>query len=571
MLTSSVSYALSFQIAFYGIDNKKIQPVQSQLSINRFKPYAQQSISKLTIMTQRSRVELESYLKQLGYFSNHVTIQLHPFAQDKTYETWMVNFYVQPGKRTYYHHVQIHLEGSGKQYPKIKDWLAEHTIQPKQPYDANQYKVFKINLLDVAHEYGYFDAQFTKHQLQVNPTTNQANIDLVFDTGARYRFGNIMFKQNTFNTDFLQRYSPFKSGEWFKQSLVRQLQKNLNLSRFFNQVNVQQAPSKSDKTVHLNIQLKPVTKHQYSVGLGYGTDTGFRALLGFKNRYVTRNGNSFQAQIQASHRYTNFLVDYRIPGLRPNQDYLSIGAAKSFIDINAYKNDITSIGINKNMQWGKMNVQGGISESLSKYTTQGSTLTRRKNLVPQALLGFNFMKPTAGYFPQGIMGSIMVTGSVKNPLSDNTFVQNNLNLQVSWPFGQNNRLYSNLSIGQLLSSDYPTLPPQFRYYAGGSNNLRGYEYASLSPRDSSGNLEGGKNMLVEQLDLEHHLFSNYSTFLFLDAGNAFNHWKDLTFALDTGVGFSWKSPVGPLNIALARTLHQTRNRWRISMTIGYNI
>lgn len=50
------------------------------------------------------------------------------------------------------------------------------------------------------------------------------------------------------------------------------------------------------------------------------------------------------------------------------------------------------------------------------------------------------------------------------------------------------------------------LPPSLRFFAGGDNNLRGYEYESISPKDSEGKLTGAKYMVTSSLEYQYRVY-----------------------------------------------------------------
>ena len=96
------------------------------------------------------------------------------------------------------------------------------------------------------------------------------------------------------------------------------------------------------------------------------------------------------------------------------------------------------------------------------------------------------------------------------------------------------------------------LPPSLRFFAGGDNNLRGYEYESISPKDSDGKLTGAKYMVTTSLEYQYRVYGNWWLAAFVDSGDAWNNtpeWKT-----GTGFGIRWASPVGPVRLDLGFAL-----------------
>ena len=115
--------------------------------------------------------------------------------------------------------------------------------------------------------------------------------------------------------------------------------------------------------------------------------------------------------------------------------------------------------------------------------------------------------------------------------------------------GLPNRLLLRANAGATASRDFSLLPPSVRFFAGGDESVRGYDYESLGPKDAEGNVIGGTNLLVASVEFERHLKGNFYGAVFVDAGNAFDNTD---FDPETGIGFGvkWRSPIGLVRLYL---------------------
>jgi hypothetical protein len=113
--------------------------------------------------------------------------------------------------------------------------------------------------------------------------------------------------------------------------------------------------------------------------------------------------------------------------------------------------------------------------------------------------------------------------------------------------------------GRLLQLSVTTLPNLFRFKAGGSRSVRGYDFESLS-----NNGIGSNNIVTASAEIEMKFRRDWSLAAFFDAGNAFNDWSD--FELLKGAGrhpgkHRRRHPArrrprpGPRRGALARAFH----------------
>ena len=123
----------------------------------------------------------------------------------------------------------------------------------------------------------------------------------------------------------------------------------------------------------------------------------------------------------------------------------------------------------------------------------------------------------------------------------------------------------------VLQDPLTELPPSIRFFAGGDQSVRGYSYQSLGPRDASGKVVGGKNLLFGSVELERALYESWGVSVFYDAGNAFNDYADVRLEQGAGVGVHYYTRVGGLNLYVARPLTSGGSSVRIHFTVGFEL
>ena len=108
------------------------------------------------------------------------------------------------------------------------------------------------------------------------------------------------------------------------------------------------------------------------------------------------------------------------------------------------------------------------------------------------------------------------------------------------------------SFGGTWVGDFFELPPSERFFTGGDNTIRGYEFEELGPEDDAGEVIGGTYLGIVSLEYEHPVTNTWSGAAFVDAGNSFGGEGSSTgIKLGIGVGVRWRSPVGPIRADLA--------------------
>jgi outer membrane protein assembly complex protein YaeT len=99
------------------------------------------------------------------------------------------------------------------------------------------------------------------------------------------------------------------------------------------------------------------------------------------------------------------------------------------------------------------------------------------------------------------------------------------------------------------------VPTIDRFYLGGANSIRGYSENTVGPRDTTGTPTGGQVVVLANIEMRTPMSSKFWFTVFMDAGNNFERFRDVTFGdllVSVGVGLQYIAPVGPLRVDYAR-------------------
>ena len=154
--------------------------------------------------------------------------------------------------------------------------------------------------------------------------------------------------------------------------------------------------------------------------------------------------------------------------------------------------------------------------------------------------------------------------------SDVTFLQIRLNGKWIFPLAKNGRFLLRLNTGGTAIGVVDELPASKRFYAGGDQSIRGYDYEELGPLDDHGKNIGGKNLVVGSVEYEHRFLVNWGFAVFYDAGNSFNTFNE-TIYRGYGAGIRWRSAVGPVRLDLGWPANKTAKYPRFHLVIGLDL
>src|SRR5690606_31790200 len=183
----------------------------------------------------------------------------------------------------------------------------------------------RLRVNSVSH--GYFDARFTEQRLAIDRDRKTADVHLTFDTGQRYRLGDVSFSETQLSDERLRQLVQFDPGVPYSEARINQLNKRLLDSRYFASISVR--PMRTDNAeepIPVEVQLRDNEPNRVSVGLGYGTETGVLLRLNWDKPLITENGHSLTSALVLSETRNELLAEYRIPEDDPIDDYWMLQA-----------------------------------------------------------------------------------------------------------------------------------------------------------------------------------------------------------------------------------------------------
>jgi translocation and assembly module TamA len=98
-----------------------------------------------------------------------------------------------------------------------------------------------------------------------------------------------------------------------------------------------------------------------------------------------------------------------------------------------------------------------------------------------------------------------------------------------------------------------SLPPDQRFYGGGSETIRGYRFQAVGPQFPNGNPIGGTAIAAGGVELRQRFGTDYGAAVFMDGGQVSSSLKPLPtdFYVGLGAGLRYYTPIGPVRFDLA--------------------
>ncbi len=474
------------------------------------------------------------------------------------------------------------------------------------------------NITSLLANYGYAFASVQPQTSVVpDPKNPVVNITLNIDPGKRTYVRNINIQGNDKTRDEVVRRE-FRQMEnsWFDQEKISLSQARINRLGYFTDVEMNTAPipNAPDK-VDVNVNLKEKPTGQFNIGAGYSSTDKLVLQTSLRQDNVLGTGTSLGIDVNTARSGRTLAVTqidpyFTLDGIsrytdvyhRTNRPLYSSGdedfkiittgtSLKFGVPFSEYDTVYFGLGFDHT----KLNLTANSPESYKKYAgydpnNAAGAYKYIDSATGQAVKGFglssNNLPVTIGWGRDSRDSALVPNKGryqqayieVGTPAAGLEYYKLTYQHQYYYPIGRNFTLALNTDLGY--GKGYGNKPyPVFKnFYAGGIGSVRGYDSASLGPRDVKGQAEGGSTKIVNNIEMIFPLPGTgidrtLRLYTFLDSGMVFREGdgiriKDKTdvngnitengLRFSYGFGLSWISPIGPLKIGLGFPLGKKR-------------
>ncbi|SDR84051.1 translocation and assembly module TamA [Halopseudomonas sabulinigri] len=497
----------------------------------------------------------------LGYY--HTRNYLH-FAGTEDDPTLIIK--VDLGSPVRLNDISIDIQGEGKGTDAFALTLPEN-FAPGKRLNHGDYESIKTQISNRALQYGYFSGQYLQHQLRVNPDANQADVDIAYLTGPRYKLGEVTYSQTLFSEDLLDRFIPFEPGVPYDAELIGQFNQDLLSSGYFNGVQVLAPADKAvENVIPVEVTLSERDPHSLGFGGGFSTDVGVRTKATWDQHWLNPQGHSRGASAELSKPRQEVSAFYQVPLDPPLTSSLRYFLGWQHEDIDDVETRSLAAGaeLRKRLDSGWERTLGlRVQNEIFSLGDDSGTSTL---LIPS--LAMQRTKTSGGVDPaKGYSLLFDVQGAKKGLISTVDFARVMGQAKGLYTLFDRHRLLGRLQLGALATNDFSNIPPSLRFFAGGDQSIRGYAYQTLSPVDSTGETVGARYLMTSTAEYQYEFIDRWRAATFVDYGNAVDSPTD-PLKTSVGLGVRWVSPIGPLRVDVARSLSDPDEGFRIHFSMG---
>jgi outer membrane protein insertion porin family len=453
------------------------------------------------------------------------------------------------------------------------------TILPGQPYNADQVADTTQAFTDYFGKFGYAFAR-VEAVPSIDRENNRVSLVLQANPSRRAYVRRINVAGNTRTRDeVVRRELRQLESSWYDGDKIKLSRTRVERLAYFTDVNIetQEVPGAPDQ-VDLTLHVAERPTGMVTLGAGFSSGDGLGLTFGIRQENAFGSGNSLGVQVNTSKINRTLVFSTTDPYFTPDGvsrtlDVYQRTSNPYVQDVDSYKLITKGASIRFGVPFTERdtvylgagvegteivagtNLPGAYQDYANQFGYTSSTLpltagwardNRDSALVPNS---GNYQRVSAEW---GVAG-------------DARYIRSGYQYQHYYPFSKRYTGAFNGEIGLgkgLGGRPYPLFK---NYYGGGLGSVRGFQQASLGPRDTvtDGVLGGTK-----KFNLNFELLTPFPGagndrtlrgYAFLDIGNVYGeneNFSTATLRSSVGVGISWISPLGPLRLAFAQPIRK---------------
>jgi translocation and assembly module TamA len=448
------------------------------------------------------------------------------------------------------------------------------------PALAAQVLAARDRLLGALRREGYALATVDLPPVVLDPVQHRMDVTFVVHSGPVVAFGPLHFTGDKgVNEAFLRRRLALRSGQRFSPealSAARDSLLGLPIFSYVQAVPATELDPQGNLPVTFQLAERPV--HAFDAGVDYSTDLGVGLTGGWHNRNMFGNAEqldltgAFQAGgnavLQPGYRAD---AVYRVPDWRTRGEALELELGAVHQALIPYTQTAVTEAVRLQRQLAPhWSLTYGVAGEQETIVQEGVSRVYYLLRLPVWLRFDNTdstLNPT-----RGGRAALMLTPT-QSILGHGGVVVAQLSGAAYFDLEGHGRgvlALRGLAGDVLGASSAFTLPPDQRFYAGGSGTVRGYRFQSLGPQFPDGTPIGGTEILAGTVEFRQRVLKNWGFSIFSDVGgvNAAGSGAAAKFGVGVGVGLQYYTSIGPIRAEVAVPVIRTPNSGAFELYVG---
>lgn len=409
--------------------------------------------------------------------------------------------------------------------------------------------------------------------VEINPETSVDNknllVHLTFEIEKKKRvsYEKIQVVGNAKTRDkVIRRELQVAEGELYSASDMNKSRDRLKRTGFFKEVELTTSRGSTEEKINLDIKVEEAPTGALSFGIGYSSIESVVGTVSISDRNLFGYGYHGSFKVALGWETQNFRLSFTDPyflgypyaaGIDLYHENVEIFDTYSYKiiggDIRFGKELTDKIRIDAMYKLENINVYN-VTDDASIYIKdqEGKKTTSAISLSPSIDTRDDYFNPR-----RGGKHSLFIQNAGGVLGGDNYFVK--VMGETSWFFPTPLSTTVNLRAKAGMISGYggKKVPIYEKFFVGGLQTVRGFEYGMAGPIDINEEPMGGEKMVAFNAELIFPLAREIGLkgAVFWDIGKGFDRLSDITpLKTAVGAGIRWFSPFGPIHIDIGFNL-----------------
>ena len=432
------------------------------------------------------------------------------------------------------------------------------TVPVGSPARTSDIESLDSRLVRTLLENGHAFAESGGIDVLASRKEKSVEITYTLKPGPYVRLGDMTLAEGSASDmETIRLYRTWTPGDVYAADKIDQLRARLRSSGLFDGIGVAISETPDSNGLY-PVQLTLTEAKRRSVGAGVTASTtdGVGADAFWERRDVTGAGDTFRLQGEVATLARDLTASYTRPNIGRYGRTFTAETGVRAEETDAYDLQGVKVGAALSQPFNK---NFTLSAGVTLDATRTKELRLRALLEPRELVTLSF--PLAATY-----------STVKQPLDPQSGNKAFLGVEPGMSVGDANAGYTRLLISgstykkiadgpfvAALRSEFGAffgsngVPADRLFFAGGGGTVRGFDYQSLSPTDSSGAILGGRTLFDMSAELRYRRSEKIGYVLFVDSGAAANSADEVFGDLRTavGLGFRYYPGFGPIRVDIA--------------------
>ncbi len=412
---------------------------------------------------------------------------------------------------------------------------------------------------------GYAHAD-VRPKIKKNTETHEAYIKLYVRKGPKVTIGRIEIEGNTKTRDkVIRRQFQIVEGDTFSVSKIENSETKLRRLDYFEEIQIEPVQGDSPDVMNLKVKVKEKLTGSISAGGGFSSDEGLFVGGEIVQRNLFGRGQYLALRAHFGAETQRYSLSFTEPSFLDSYYFLGVDAYNWVREYSDFTKDAQGFGIRTGRpfgNWSRFSLEYIFENAkITDVAEDASSIIKEqegRQIKSSVTFGVERDSTNHPFLPtKGSINRITIEVSSDVIGSDSNFIK--YEAATGWyiPLFWKLTGFVRGEIGWITKTGDAPIPLYDRFFLGGINSVRSYEWGDLGPKDpETGDTIGGTKYGLLNAELIFPIFEEIKLHgvVFFDAGNAFDEGEPLDvtkFKMGIGGGVRWISPFGPLRIEWA--------------------